>query len=135
MENQETKSKKGLYAVLIIILIVVIGVGGYFLIKNMSGIKGETFTAENYDELMDRISEELNNTDDIYYLSYSMMYYIMRDGFTSALSGSEDESVMYANIYGKTVQQLIDEGKQLMEDNNITLDQYKGNLEDVGNIF
>lgn len=49
------------------------------------------------------------------------------------LSGSEDESAMYASIYGKTVQQLIDEGKQLMEENNITLDQYKQNLEEAGN--
>ena len=41
------------------------------------------------------------------------MYYIMTDGMESALAGNEDESTMYVNIYGKTVQQLIDEGKQL----------------------
>lgn len=135
MENQEKKSKKGLLVALIIILIIALGVGGYFLFKNMSGVKSETFTAENYDELMDRISEELQDTDDIYYLSYSMIYYIMRDGFTSALSGSEDESAMYASIYGKTVQQLIDEGKKIMEDNNITLEQYKENIDNSNSIL
>ena len=126
MENQETKSKKGLVIAIVVVLVVALGVGGYFIFRNSFGIRGEKFTAENIDELMDRVSTELKDSDDMYYLSYSMMYYMMRDGLSSALTGDED--AMYKNIYGKTENKLISEGKDLMKENNITLDQYKENV-------
>lgn len=104
---------------------------GEFLEKS---IKEETLTADNYDEIINRIDQEFNKDDEeVYYLSYSIMYYIMKDGMASAMSGSEDESAMYVNIYGKTVQQLIDEGKQLMKENNITLEEYKEKIKDLDN--
>lgn len=42
---------------------------------------------------------------------------------------------MYANIYGKTVQQLIDEGKQLMEENNVTIEQMKEQLKNSNTVL
>lgn len=147
MANHATKKKStAVYVILTIIVIAILGVALYFILNqdtnSTSGgifgknIKNETITAENYEEMMDRISQEFDeNDEDIYYLSYSMMYYMMRDGMSSALSGNEDESAMYSNIYGKTIQQLIDEGKQLMEENDITLEQYKENLKNTNSIF
>ena len=52
----------------------------------------------------------------------------------AAMAGTEDESEMYVNIYGKTVQQLIDEGKQLMEENDISLDEYKSKINDLNEL-
>ena len=84
---------------------------------------------------MNQAEQEFTEDDEeIYYLSYAVMYYIMTDGMEAALSGSEDESEMYVNIYGKTVQQLIDEGKQLMEENNVSLDEYKQKIKDLNEL-
>ena len=132
MENEKKKSKAFLYVIIAVIIIAVVGTGAYF-IKNSKNIKNETITAENYEEIMDRIEKELKNEDDKYYLSYSVMYYIMKDGISSVFSGNENAStsLMYTNIYGKTIKQLIDEGKQLMKDNNVTLDEYKSQLQNT----
>lgn len=95
-------------------------------------VKSETITAENYEEISDKIAEELKDDEELYYMSYSVMYYIARDGLSAAFSNTNDESAMYVNIYGKTVQQLIDEGKQLMKDNNMTIEKFKEQMKDAG---
>lgn len=133
-----------LYAIIALVIIILVG-GGIYLatnneegapvlsISNTKSIKNEIITAENYEELMNKIEKELANDEELYYLSYSSMYYIMQDGLASALSGSEDDTAMYTRIYGKTVQQLVDEGKQLMKDNGITIEEFKTNLEELSN--
>lgn len=134
MKNEKKKSKVFLYAIIAVIIIAVVGIGAYF-IKNSKNIKNETITAENYEEIMDRIGKELKDENDKYYLSYSVMYYVMKDGIASVFSENENTSTssMYTNIYGKTIKQLIDEGKQLMKENNITLDEYKSQLQNTIN--
>lgn len=133
----DTKKKTKVVIIVFFIILVTIVVGGFFLIKKgifLSNIRKETITAENYEEIFNRISEELKDTDDIYYLSYSVMYYMMKDGISSTLNGNEDENAMYVNIYEKTVQQLIDEGKQLMIDNNVSIEEFKENIKDLENL-
>ena len=133
----DTKKKTKVVIIVFFIILVTIVVGGFFLIKKgifLSNIRKETITAENYEEIFNRISEELKDTDDIYYLSYSVMYYMMKDGIASKLNGNEDENAMYVNIYEKTVQQLIDEGKQLMIDNNVSIEEFKENIKDLENL-
>lgn len=133
----DTKKKTKVVIIVFLIILVTIVVGRFFLIKKgifLSNIRKETITAENYEEIFNRISEELKDTDDIYYLSYSVMYYMMKDGISSTLNGNEDENAMYVNIYEKTVQQLIDEGKQLMIDNNVSIEEFKENIKDLENL-
>lgn len=77
---------------------------------------------------MDEISEKMHDTDDIYYLSYAMMYYMMWDGIASAFTGGEDESAMYVNIYDKKVGELINEGKEFMESNGVTIDKFRNQV-------
>lgn len=140
----EKKGKKNLY-IIIGLIIVVLGIGAVFIL-NLNGsdnsvdtgnsvfsksIKDEVITAENYDEIMDRIGQELTNDEELYYISYSVMYYIVKDGLSSAFTNPDDENAMYVNIYGKTVKKLIEEGKQLMQDNNMTIEEYKQQLETV----
>lgn len=93
--------------------------------------KDTVVSKESYDEIMDKMDEYIETEEEAYYLSYSIMYYMSKDGIAAALAGNEDEDAMYVNIYGKTVQKLIDEGKQLMKDNNVTLEEYKKQLENM----
>ena len=142
----ENKSSKGLIVVIAIIIIVALGIGGYFLLKNKDSITtggnntqtssklNETITEENYEELTESVAEELGDSNDLYYFSYATMYYMMKDGMSSAFSGSEDESAMYTNIYGKTAKELIKEGKELMQENDVTIDEFKGSLENLENV-
>ena len=156
MKNKSTV----IYIIIAVVVLAIIGASLYFVlnrdttnlsegtsensIKNENtaseqntskSIKNEVITAENYEKLMNQAEQEFTEDDEeIYYLSYAVMYYIMTDGMEAALSGSEDESEMYVNIYGKTVQQLIDEGKQLMEENNVSLDEYKQKIKDLNEL-
>lgn len=154
------KKSTVIYIIIAVVVLAIIGASLYFILNrdttNLSegtsensvknentaseqntskSIKNEVITAENYEKLMNQAEQEFTEDDEeIYYLSYAVMYYIMTDGMEAALSGSEDESEMYVNIYGKTVQQLIDEGKQLMEENNVSLDEYKQKIKDLNEL-
>lgn len=139
------KKSTVIYIIIAIVVLAIIGVSLYFVLnrdtKNdtqsttENSIRSEIITAENYEELMNKAEQEFSTDDEeIYYLSYSVMYYIMTDGMQAAMAGSEDESEMYVNIYGKTVQQLIDEGKQLMEENDVSLDEYKSKINDLNEL-
>ena len=61
------------------------------------------------------------------------MYYIMKDGLTQEYMTTQDENLLYKNIYNKTVQELIDDGKKIMADNNVTIEQYKEQLQKMNN--
>ena len=131
-EKSKKQSKKWLIALVVIILVVVIGVALYFIFTNINGgIRKETFTEENYQELMNRIGEELKDSDDLYYISYSAIYYMTKDGLSSALAGNNDEKEMYKSFFGKTVQDMINEGKNLMKENNVSIDEYKKQIENT----
>lgn len=134
--------KKTVYIIIAIILISAICVGGYFLLKDKgvistaastSSIRNEKITSENYKEISDKVSKELGDTDDAYYFSYICMYYVMKDGFTKEYMETQDDNLLYKNIYGKTLQDLINEGKKLMKDNGISLEEYKKQLVEFNN--
>lgn len=137
MGKSEKKNKStSFYVILVIVIIAILCVALYFVVNTdaifKSAIEKEVITAENQEEIVDKVEEEFGSDDDrVYYLAYSMMYYMFRDGLSSAFSNNTDENAMYENIYGKTVGQLIDEGKQLMEENNITVEEYKESIKDL----
>lgn len=137
----EKKSNAIVYIIIVIIIILLVA-GVYFLLNNKSittngdivqsiNLKGKIITAENYDEMMDKIEQNMKDDDELYYLSYSMMYYMFQDGLASAFTNPDDESAMYVNIYGKTIQQLIDEGKELMKENDMTIEKFKEELKNI----
>ena len=146
--HAENKSSKGLIIFIVIIIVIALGIGCYFLLKNKDIITtggnntqtssklNETITAENYEELTENVAQELGDTDELYYFTYATTYHIMKDGMASAFSENQDESAMYVNIFGKTANDLIKEGKELMQENDVTIDEFKENLknlEDVSN--
>lgn len=142
-ENLPKQPKKGMYIIISIITAIIVGAGVYFWITNQkkeempisNSVRNETFRADNYEQLMERAEQELVNDNDIYYLTYSMMYYIVKDGMTAAFSDNGTEADMYINIYGKKVSQLIEEGKQLMKENNMTIEDYKKELDNMSNVM
>lgn len=138
--SEKGNSKTILCIVIAIIIVIALIIGGYFLLKSadnttigasVSSIKSEVITAENYEEVSNKIEEELGETDETYYFAYACMYYIMQDGLTAEYMTSQDESLLYKNIYNKTVQTLIDEGKNLMEENDITVEEFKQQVNDL----
>lgn len=146
MEGQAKKgSKIALYVVIAIVIIAVLVVLGIFLLKGNkesgnSALKQETITAENYDEVVNKVQEELQGKDDSYYFIYATMYYIMQDTMATTEGEGEgevvaepDENAMYVSIYGKTVQQLIDDGKRLMEEDSVSFEEFKQQIDDISN--
>ena len=127
MEGQNgKKSNVALYIIIAVVVVAVLAIVAFFVFGN--DIRKETITAENYTEMLDKLDKKLAGQDDLYYLSYSVMYHIMQDGMTAS---ADDPNAMYVNIYGKKVQELIDDGKKLMEDNGMSLDQVKQTLDQL----
>lgn len=143
MANHAERKSNLLIYVIVFIVIALLLLGAYFLLNRDSidtnggifskSIKEETITAENYEEIMNKVKDKMEDDEELYYLSYSIMYHMVQDGIPSATTLDSDKSAMYFNIYGKTVKQLIDEGKKLMKDNKVTLEEYKQGLKQLGN--
>ena len=127
MQNKP-KNSKGFGAVIIILVIIIIASVVCFFVFNTSTLN-KTITAENYETLMDELGDEIGDTDDAYYFSYALLYYVYTDGMTAVFAGNDDEDAAMVNIYGKTPKQLIDEGKQLMEDDGVTLDEVRETMD------
>lgn len=128
--REEGKANVALYVGIVIAVAVVIAIVAFFLL-NGSDIRKETITAENYEEMLDKLDKKLAGQDDLYYISYSVMYHLMTDGMNA--TDENKEEAMYSNIYGKTVQELIDDGKKLMEEENVSIDQVKQTLDQLSN--
>lgn len=141
--QEKGKANVLLFVIIAIAVVALVGVGIFFVLKNSDStstgaglfsknIRSETITAENFEEMMTRLDNEMEGEDDLYYLSYSIMYYMVQDGMEASTDPEADESATYARIYGKTVETLINEGKQLMSDNDITVEEYKKVIDQAG---
>ena len=131
MENKP-KNSKGFVAAIVILVIIIIASVVCFFVFNTSALN-KTITAENYEELMDELGDELRDSDEAYYFSYALLYHTYTDAMTAALAGNDDEEAIMVNIYGKTPEQLIEEGKQLMEEDGVTLDEVKETMDSLAN--
>lgn len=135
-----SKPKTGLYIAIVVIVAIILIIGAWFLFGNKEtvdifskSIKNEVITAENYDEITKKFQEEVGESDELYYAGYAMFYYMMKDGMAAAFEPNADENAVYTSIYGKTMKQLVEEGKQLMKDNNVTIEQFKQGMQDMSN--
>lgn len=87
-------------------------------------IEDQILTAENYTNLTTEFSEKNKDTDDFCYFLYAALY----NSFTGAISSTDSTDSTMNNIYGKTINELISEGKDLMKQNNISVEEYRQNL-------
>ena len=136
MEEQTNKknSKVVVYVIIAIVVVAALIVGGFFLLKGQGDkIKQETITAENFETVVNKLETSMQAEDDLYYFTYAVTYHIMEDAMKAAAEGKTDESEMYVNIYGRTVQELMDDGKRIAEENNLTIDQVKQQIDQLSN--
>ena len=119
--------------VIAVVVAIAVIVGGYFLLSSGKGnFKKQIVSQENYEEILNKIIDKLGDTDETYYYTYACIYHVAQAGFTNEYLQNKDESLLYKDVIGKTVQQLIDEGKQLMEEKNVTVESYKQQLLEAG---
>ncbi|MCI9038423.1 MAG: hypothetical protein HFJ29_00845 [Clostridia bacterium] len=130
------KNFKNCHGISLIILVIIVAViiCGVILIfnktnndsgnssnSNNSSQLNTVITADNYNTIGNIFNE---NQDELYYFTYACLYY----SFTERLTTGQDENTAMQKIYGKTVQQLVNEGKELMKKDNITVEEYKKKL-------
>ena len=108
-----------LYILLVILLIAVAGLTVFYVL----------ITAENMDKVIEKMEQKAKKDEELYYASYAMMYHIMQNGITNQGETVKDKNIIYKNVYGKTVKVLIEEGKQIMQDNDITLEAFKASMQ------
>ncbi|MCI9246698.1 MAG: hypothetical protein HFJ30_06215 [Clostridia bacterium] len=126
-------NKKTLMIAVAVIVAIVVIVGACVLLSSgKSSLKKEVVSQENYETILDEVGKKFGESDETYYYTYACIYHTAKAGFTDEYLQSKDESMLYKDITGKTVQQLIDEGKQLMEENNVTIEEYKQTLTELG---
>ena len=126
-------NKKVLMIVVAVVVAIVVIVGGCLLLSSgKSRLKKEVVSQENYEKILDEVGKKFGESDEAYYYTYACIYHTAKAGFTDEYLQSKDESLLYEDISGKTVQQLIDEGKKLMEENNVKIEEYKQKLTDLG---
>jgi len=125
-----SKNQKGLaliYLIIIVLVIIIVAV----LAKNVIGniyIENVTLTKENIEETLEKYSEMKKDTDDLAYVGYALAYHTTIGYMSNIFNFGASEDVIYANIYGKSINDLKKEGKELMEDNNVTLDDFKKSM-------
>lgn len=85
-------------------------------------IENTKLTADNYDSIMEEYNEKHSGEDSFYYLSYD----ILVSTFTNGVDKSQ--------FYGKTINDLIVEGKKKMTESNVTIEQYRESVEALNNI-
>ena len=126
-------NKKVVMIVVAVVVAIAVIVGGFLLLSSgKSSLKKEVVSQENYETILDEVEKKFGESDETYYYTYACIYHTAKAGFTEEYLQSKDESMLYKDIAGKTVQQLMDEGKQLMEENNITIEEYKEKLTELG---
>lgn len=108
------------------------------IVQSIVPLENKTLTPENYETLSNEFSNKNKDSDKLYYFSYACMYYIIKDGFSTvadlSLTESQQKEIMYSKIYGKTINQLISEGEKIMQENNISIDEYKQSLNNLNNL-
>lgn len=146
--SKKSVFRKWYFWVLVILLVVALGAAVIEVVQPgtletsigsliSKPIENEILTAENFESLTSQYAEE--HKEETYYLSYSMLNAAFTDGLSQAITDAfenktSDSSMAYKSLFGKTIRELIEEGKKLMKDNNITLEQYKEQLNSLNNL-
>ncbi|MBR1540724.1 MAG: hypothetical protein IJ629_06205 [Clostridia bacterium] len=88
---------------------------------------------ENFDKISKNFSENNKDSDDLYYYTYAFMYYSFK-AYEDIDSFNDMENIdTNQKMYGKTINELINDGKQLMKDDNTTIEEYKKSLKELEN--
>lgn len=131
---KKKKSKKIIAIIITLIVVAILIIGGYFIfVKKVGNVRNKLITAENYNQITEQVTEELTDSDDAYYFIYACITYMSEAGLTEEYLYNQNDNILFKEIYNKTVNQLIEEGKTMMEENDVTLEQFKQQVEAINN--
>lgn len=90
------------------------------------GIENKELTEENMEDTINEYSEKMGeDSDEVYYLSYIYL----KNALSNALTSSDP----YKDMYGKTINELIEEAKEDMKNEGTTIEEFKKGLEELEN--
>ncbi len=133
-ENRSKNVKKALFIVLTIIVVLVLIAGGYFIFVKNGNVRNRLITKENYTKITEQVTEQLKDSDDAYYFIYACINYMSKSGLTEEYLNSKDDDLLYKDIYNKTVQNLINEGKTMLDKDGRTLEEFKNQVDIINNL-
>lgn len=112
----------------ICIIIAVVSLTLFIILIKNNSIENIILTKDNLQETMDNYSKMKKDSDDIVYVVYALLYYTTIDYMYNIFNLDAAEENAYMRVYGKTIKELKNEGKSLMEENNVTVKQFKESL-------
>ncbi len=98
------------------------------VISSYTPLESRIIDADNYVQILDEYSAKYPDTDNYYYLFYSVYHYVTTEGAKYAQENPDDKNAAYQSIFGKNINQLISLGKYMMEENKITIDEFKNTI-------
>ena len=138
-KNEEANSDNVIKTVVIIVIVLaLIGLLVWVIIKATNAYKPKSYldvalSSENYDEMISKFNKEMkkeNETgykDEYYYFNYAFNSHMFDDAASTVSQNPEENTTIpaqYKYIYGKTIHNVIDEGKKLMEEKHFSLSDY-----------
>lgn len=133
------KNQKGISLIVLLVLIIIVltGILVFKFLSNKKAVTGSTSTKsttniedivlnkDNAQETIDKYGKLKEGTDELVYVTYAMMNYMFSANTSKSATTNVDA---YQKIYGKTLKELKEEGKQLMKKNNVTVEEFKKNM-------
>lgn len=113
----------------VLIFAIILAIVFFIIYKN--NIANKILTEENCEATIEKYSSKNKETDNYYYFNYALMYSISLDGLDNLVTTLLDNTITYKNVYGKSINQLIVEGKNQMIEQNITVEEYKNILNEL----
>lgn len=120
-----------------IIILIVLGLGGLclgiYLKTNENpivyitaflhiGIENKELTSENFEEIIKEYTEDKGDSDEVWYLMYECLRYTLQNTMSSE---------PYEKMYGMTINELIKEGKEDMEAEETTVEEFKNSIQEL----
>lgn len=102
----------------VLILAIILAIVFFMIYKN--NIANKILTENNCEATIEKYSSKNKETDNYYYFSYGLLYNISLDGLNNLSTTS-----LCKSIYGKTINQLVIEGKNQMLEDNITVKEFE----------
>lgn len=132
MKNLKKSKGIALIDVILLLFIFIIGAILFKAIINGNSIENTKLSEKNFQETLDEYSKSENKSDNLAYVLYALMYNSVSDlTFNFFTNGSSNIKYPFSSAYGKTINELKKEGKELMKRNNVNVEDFKHYLDNL----
>lgn len=126
MKNLKNQNGIALINLVLILLILIIGAILFKAIMNGNSIENVKLSKDNYLETLkeyanNEYSSTKGSSDDLAYVMYAILNYSMIDSLSNSFEFDDQLTI----IYGKTINELKKEGKDLMKKNDVDIETFK----------